>query len=97
MKDDGMQTWTEIRAKLDDACNYITSKVDHKPTMGIILGTGLGSLVDGMEMVGQVEYEDIPHFPTSTVESHQGRLLFGNLRGKAVVCMQGRFHFYEGY
>ena len=97
MKDDGMQTWAEIHAKLDDACAYITGQVDLKPAMGIILGTGLGSLVDGMDMAGKVEYEDIPHFPTSTVESHHGRLLFGHLRGKPVVGMQGRFHFYEGY
>lgn len=97
MTDDGMRTWPEIHAKLEEACKYIEGQVRFTPKIGIILGTGLGSLVDGMEMVGQVEYEQIPHFPTSTVESHRGRLLFGNLKGKPVVCMQGRFHYYEGY
>ncbi len=97
MRDDGMQTWTDIHPKLDEAVTYITGQVDLKPEIGIILGTGLGSLVNGMALAGTIEYDNIPHFPTSTVESHHGRLLFGELRGKQVVCMQGRFHFYEGY
>ncbi|MCD6249101.1 MAG: purine-nucleoside phosphorylase [candidate division Zixibacteria bacterium] len=92
-----MQNWTEINQKLKDAITYIKKTVAFEPEIGIILGTGLGSLVDGMELVGKIEYDDIPHFPTSTVESHHGRLLFGHLRGKPVVCMQGRFHYYEGY
>lgn len=82
---------------VNEATDYIRSKVDLKPTMGIILGTGLGSLVDGIEMETTISYDEIPHFPVSTVESHHGKLLFGKLRGKDVVCMQGRFHFYEGY
>jgi purine-nucleoside phosphorylase len=82
---------------LDEAADYIRGKTDFQPGIGIILGTGLGSLVDGIEMKAAVEYDEIPHFPISTVESHHGRLLFGNLKGKPVVCMQGRFHFYEGY
>lgn len=94
---DGMKTWAEIHQKLDEAVKFITGKASFKPEIGIILGTGLGSLVDGMQMAGAVEYEDIPHFPTSTVESHHGRLLFGTLGGKRVICMQGRFHYYEGY
>lgn len=89
--------WSEIHKMLDEATSYIKSKVSLQPTVGIILGTGLGSLVDGIEMTGTVDYDKIPHFPVSTVESHAGRLLFGKLRGKSVVCMQGRFHFYEGY
>ncbi len=92
-----MQTVEEFHRMLDEAVNYITKQVSLRPTIGIILGTGLGSLVDGIEMVGTVDYDKIPHFPVSTVESHAGRLLFGNLRGKPVVCMQGRFHYYEGY
>ena len=92
-----METVAEFYAKLNDAVNYITGEVRFDPTIGIILGTGLGSLVDGIEMVATVSYDAIPHFPVSTVESHAGRLLFGNLRGKKVVCMQGRFHYYEGY
>ena len=92
-----MQSVKEYNQMLDEAVAYIKSQVDLVPKIGIILGTGLGSLVDGIEMVGTVDYDKIPHFPVSTVESHAGRLLFGKLRGKLVVCMQGRFHFYEGY
>jgi purine-nucleoside phosphorylase len=90
-------TWQEIHQMLDEAVARIRKDIDFEPEIGIILGTGLGSLVDGIEMVGTVGYETIPHFPVSTVESHAGRLLFGNLEGKKVVCMQGRFHYYEGY
>ncbi len=68
-----------------------------KPQIGIILGTGLGALVDDVEISCEVSYEKIPHFPVSTVESHKGRLIFGKLSGKHVVIMQGRFHHYEGY
>jgi len=87
----------QTRTMIADAVGFIKGKVAFEPKVGIILGTGLGSLVDGIEMVDTVGYETIPHFPVSTVESHAGRLLFGNLRGKPVVCMQGRFHYYEGY
>ncbi len=92
-----METVAELKKMLDEAVGYIRGQVDFTPKIGIILGTGLGSLVDGIEMVGTVDYEKIPHFPVSTVESHAGQLLFGNLRGKPVVCMRGRFHYYEGY
>jgi len=97
MNNDGMQTWAEINQKLDQAVDYINGRISFQPEIGIILGTGLGSLVNGMELAGEVEYEGIPHFPTSTVESHHGRLLFGTLEDRRVVCMQGRFHYYEGY
>lgn len=92
-----METVEQFHKQLNEAVEYINSEIDFKPTIGIILGTGLGSLVDGIEMVGTVDYDKIPNFPVSTVESHAGRLLFGKLSGKNVVCMQGRFHFYEGY
>ena len=92
-----MQTVEQFHKELDEAVAYIKSQITIEPTIGIILGTGLGSLVDGIEMVGTVDYDKIPHFPVSTVESHAGRLLFGNLKGKTVVCMQGRFLYYEGY
>ncbi|MBN1212411.1 MAG: purine-nucleoside phosphorylase, partial [candidate division Zixibacteria bacterium] len=92
-----MNTIEELNKMRAEAVVFIQSQVKFDPKIGIILGTGLGSLVDGIEMVGTVAYDQIPHFPVSTVESHAGRLLFGNLRGKPVVCMQGRFHFYEGY
>ena len=88
---------SDLKKMIDEAVSTISNKVDFQPKIGIILGTGLGSLVDGIEMVGSVDYDQIPHFAVSTVESHAGRLLFGHLKGKPVVCMQGRFHYYEGY
>lgn len=87
----------DSKMKIKEAADFIRTKTDMIPKIGIILGTGLGSLGDGIEVVDKVDYGDIPHFPVSTVESHAGRLLFGNLKGKPVVAMQGRFHFYEGY
>ena len=92
-----METIEQLHTSIKEATEYIKSQIDFRPEIGIILGTGLGSLVDGIELAGTVEYENIPHFPTSTVESHAGRLLFGTLCGKKVICMQGRFHYYEGY
>jgi purine-nucleoside phosphorylase len=68
-----------------------------KPRVGIILGTGLGGLAEEIEADLTLPYEDIPHFPHSTVESHAGRLVGGKLGGKQVLAMEGRFHFYEGY
>jgi len=67
------------------------------PQTGIILGTGLGGLVKEIEISHSISYENIPHFPVSTVEGHSGRLIFGMLGGKPVMAMQGRFHYYEGY
>ncbi len=92
-----METVHEFRKMLTEAVSFIRTQTDLKPRIGIILGTGLGSLVDGIQMTATVDYQKIPHFPVSTVESHAGRLLFGKLRGQPVVCMQGRFHYYEGY
>jgi purine-nucleoside phosphorylase len=86
-----------LRGKISEAAGYIRSQVDLVPKIGIILGTGLGSLADGIKISARVDYGGIPHFPVSTVESHAGRLLIGHLKGKPVVAMQGRFHFYEGY
>ncbi len=68
-----------------------------KPEVGIILGTGLGGLVNSIDVRTAVDYSDIPDFPVSTVEGHSGRLIFGMLGGRRVVAMQGRFHYYEGY
>ncbi len=64
---------------------------------GIILGTGLGGLVKDIDIKSEINYSDIPNFPVSTVESHTGKLIFGNLSGKNIIAMQGRFHYYEGY
>jgi purine-nucleoside phosphorylase len=83
--------------KINEAIEYINSKTEIKPETGIILGTGLGALVNECEIVDTINYEDIPHFPVSTVESHTGRLIFGYINKKPVVIMQGRFHYYEGY
>ena len=80
-----------------ESADYIKSRTKVEPTVGIILGTGLGGLVKEIEIIDEINYEDIPHFPLSTVQSHSGKLIFGNLGGKKVVAMQGRFHFYEGY
>ncbi|MDQ6480233.1 purine-nucleoside phosphorylase [Dyadobacter sp. LHD-138] len=70
---------------------------NYAPEYGIILGTGLGSLASEIDIAFTISYTDIPHFPVSTVESHSGRLIFGKLSGKKIICMQGRFHYYEGY
>ena len=78
------------------AC-FIRNKVAFEPEVGIILGTGLGGLADGIDTVASLDYHEIPDFPVSTVEGHKGRLIFGMLGGKKVVAMQGRFHYYEGY
>lgn len=67
------------------------------PEVAIILGTGLGGLIQTIDIIKCIDYENIPGFPVSTVESHHGRLIYGNLAGKRVLAMQGRFHFYEGY
>jgi len=83
--------------QFNQAVDYLQSKTNVRPTVGIILGTGLGGLVKEIEIIDIIEYKDIPNFPVSTVESHQGKLIFGNLGGKQVVAMQGRFHYYEGY
>ena len=82
---------------IKESYEYIKSKTSVEPSIGIILGTGLGGLVKEIEIIDEIPYEDIPHFPLSTVQSHTGRLIFGKLGGKSVVAMQGRFHFYEGY
>jgi len=80
-----------------ESVDFIQGKTSVQPTIGIILGTGLGGLVKEIEIIDEIPYSEIPHFPVSTVESHSGKLIFGNLGGKKVVAMQGRFHFYEGY
>lgn len=83
--------------KIKESATFIQSKTAVQPSIGIILGTGLGGLVKEINVIDTISYEDIPNFPVSTVESHSGKLIFGELGGKKVVAMQGRFHFYEGY
>ncbi len=83
--------------KLLETTKFLQSKGMTTPTVGIVLGTGLGNLAEKIDVEISVDYEDIPNFPLSTVEMHKGKLLYGNLAGKKVIAMQGRFHFYEGY
>ena len=80
-----------------EATSYIQQQYPSQPEFGIILGTGLGALVEEVKIDHSIDYQNIPHFPVSTVESHSGRLIFGTLGSSKVVVMQGRFHFYEGY
>lgn len=82
---------------MQEAASFIQSKTTMAPETGIILGTGLGRLADAIEAEVVIPYEEIPHFPVSTVEMHAGKLIMGTLSGKKVFAMQGRFHFYEGY
>ncbi|MDP4090555.1 MAG: purine-nucleoside phosphorylase [Bacillota bacterium] len=83
--------------KVMESVDYIRRKIDRNPQVAVILGSGLGNLVDIMENKEYISYEDIPNFPRSTVAGHEGKLVFGNLRGIEVLAMQGRFHYYEGY
>lgn len=81
----------------NEAVDYLKKKTDAHPEAGIILGSGLSSFTSEIEIEMEIPYEDIPHFPVSTVEGHSGRMIFGKLSGKQVMVMSGRFHFYEGY
>lgn len=83
--------------RIQEATSFIEQKCMVTPEVGIILGTGLGRLVNEIDIDIEIPYEHIPHFPTATVEAHAGRLIAGTLSGKKVMAMQGRFHFYEGY
>ncbi|MBU5255396.1 purine-nucleoside phosphorylase [Tissierella praeacuta] len=83
--------------KVNESVKYIESIIELKPKIGIILGTGLGEFVDRLENQVIIPYEDIPNFPVSTAPGHKGRLVIAESMGKTVFCMQGRFHFYEGY
>ena len=82
---------------IKQTADHLKEKTNFEPQIGIILGTGLGGLVNEINIAHAISYEDIPNFPVSTVEGHKGQLIFGDLGGKRVVAMQGRFHFYEGY
>lgn len=83
--------------QIKSTAEFIQSKITIQPQIGIILGTGLGGLVNEIKINHTISYEEIPNFPVSTVEGHSGKLIFGELGGKQVVAMQGRFHYYEGY
>lgn len=83
--------------QLAESSEYIRNLYPHTPEIGIILGSGLGNLVKEISVEQEISYASIPHFPVSTVEGHQGKLLMGTLGGKRVMVMAGRFHYYEGY
>ena len=83
--------------KINEAVKYIKSVYPGKPSVGIVLGSGLGSFTNEIKIEKEISYSDIPHFPVSTVKGHSGKLIFGELSGKKVVAMAGRFHYYEGY
>lgn len=82
---------------IEETVEYLNQKGFDKPEIGIILGTGLGQLINEIDIIKEVSYNHIPNFPTATVEFHKGKLVYGHLAGKKVVVMQGRFHIYEGY
>lgn len=88
---------SDLRRDIREAVGFLRQRTRVKPRLGIILGTGLGGLVKNIRVSDIVPYQEIPHFPISTVESHAGRLIFGTLAGKPAMVMQGRFHYYEGY
>ena len=83
--------------KIQETAEFLKGKMTTSPETAIILGTGLGSLVNEITDKYEIEYKDIPNFPLSTVEGHSGKLIFGKLGNKEIMAMQGRFHFYEGY
>jgi purine-nucleoside phosphorylase len=87
----------QMLKKIKETTAFIQKNISIKPEIGIILGTGLGGLVNEIEIKHEMPYEAIPNFPISTVDGHSGKLIFGMLGGKKVVAMQGRFHYYEGY
>jgi len=88
---------SDLLNKINETLAVIRTKISKNFPVGIILGTGLGGLVKEIKIEAEIDYQDLPYFPLSTVESHKGRLIFGRLGNKDVVAMQGRFHFYEGY
>lgn len=87
----------ELREQINEAVDFIRRFTKSKPPIGIILGTGLGGLTKEIKKELEIDYQRIPHFPISTVESHHGKLIFGKIAGKKIVAMQGRFHYYERY
>jgi len=83
--------------KIIESVDYIKGKVNRNPKIAVILGSGLGDLVNVVEEAEDIAYEDIPNFPVSTVKGHEGKLVFGKINGVETLLMQGRFHYYEGY
>ena len=88
---------SNIIQQLQETTAYIRNIYSHSPQIGIVLGSGLGNFANELIIEKEIFYNEIPHFPLATVEGHSGKLLFGEIKGKKVVAMAGRFHFYEGY
>ncbi|MEQ9187981.1 MAG: purine-nucleoside phosphorylase [Cryomorphaceae bacterium] len=87
----------ELSYRIQETTQFIEERMQAKGALGVVLGTGLGGFADELEIEGELKYADIPHFPQSTVEGHDGKLIFGSLNGQTILAMKGRFHFYEGY
>ncbi len=86
-----------MKQQLQETTSFLQNKGFKTPQIGIILGTGLGQLINEIKIIEEISYSEIPNFPTATVEFHKGKLVYGELEGKSVIVMQGRFHLYEGY
>ena len=87
----------DLYEKIEEAADVVKKAFAEPPKVAIVLGTGLGGMVEQIDVKATIEYGDIPHFPTSTATSHRGRLVCGHLEGVPVIAMEGRFHMYEGY
>ncbi|CAL7943164.1 unnamed protein product [Xylocopa violacea] len=92
-----LQQTTYTFEALQESAQYLLERIKIRPKVGVICGSGLGLLAESLEDKQCFPYEEIPHFPVSTVKGHQGQMVFGYLQGVPVMCMQGRFHYYEGY
>ncbi|HTR29138.1 MAG TPA: purine-nucleoside phosphorylase [Puia sp.] len=86
-----------VTQQIEEAVRAIRLRYTRRPLVGIVLGSGLGNLVNEIEVEQEIDYGSLPHFPVATVEGHSGKLIFGRLSGQQVVVLSGRFHFYEGY
>lgn len=87
----------KFNEKVQQTKDYLLSQIDQWPSIGLVLGSGLGILADEIENPTYIPYNELPHFPASTVTGHAGRMVIGDLKGKRVIAMQGRFHYYEGH
>ncbi|MBL4663705.1 MAG: purine-nucleoside phosphorylase [Flavobacteriaceae bacterium] len=86
-----------MKKHIEESVQFLKNRGFDSPEIGIILGTGLGQIIDHVDIIAEMSYNHIPNFPTATVEFHKGKLIFGKFAGKKIVLMQGRFHLYEGY
>jgi len=92
-----MNKYATMYEQIQETVAYLRSRTNIEPQVGIILGTGLGNFISQIEVTHRIPYQEIPHFPISTVKGHQGTLIFGTINKMPVVALKGRFHFYEGY